>query len=108
MMRSWWMMAERVRSSSTNSSRERPSLNSTTFRAARAISRRLASSLDIDGLRSGKNRIPPEPILAPFDRPPGDDVDGAAQDRAQLIFHGDVIEQAPCGCRLEGHEHVDV
>src|SRR5450756_3218853 len=72
------------------------------------MSKIVASSRDIHRFRTAQDRFAANPVFAPLDGAAADEVDLSTYDTDQLVFHRDMVEQAPFGIRCEAGQHVDV
>lgn len=90
--RSWCSTADWVLASARNSGWSADPLNSIARRAAFKMSRRCASSRDKIGLRRLQDGLASNPVGAPLNRTPRDQVYFAAEDPGQILLHRHEIE----------------
>src|ERR1044071_3386957 len=94
MTRSWCSTADWVFASARNAALSAVPLNSTARRAAFRISSRCASSRSKVWLRALQDSFASNPVCALLDGALGYEVDFTPDDDRELLFHGDVIQQA--------------
>ena len=85
-----------------------PCVNSMISWADRSMSSGVASSRDIDRLRTAKNRLASNGVVTTLHPATADKVDFSPQDGLQFLLHLCVIEQPPASIGEKCDQHVNI